>query len=126
MIADPPLLAGALHVNETCVLPAVPATEVGALGTVRGVTEPDAVETVPVPAVFVALTRNVYAVPFTKPVTVAEAVVAVVESDPLDKTSEDFLGRGFLHWLHLCRLCWRHSQGISKDPDQTPRRAERA
>ena len=77
MIADPPLLAGAVHVNETCVLPAVPATDVGAPGVVRGVTADDAVETVPVPAVFVALTRNVYAVPFVKPVTVALAVVDV-------------------------------------------------
>ena len=76
MIADPPLLAGALHVNETCVLPAVPATEVGALGTVRGVTDPD-VAVAPVPIVFTALTRNVYAVPFTKPVTVALAAVDV-------------------------------------------------
>ena len=76
MIADPPLLAGALHVRETCVLPAVPATDVGAPGTVRGVTEDD-VPVAPVPAVFVALTRNVYAVPFTKPVTVAEVVVDV-------------------------------------------------
>ena len=76
MIADPPLLDGAVHVNETCVLPAVPATDVGAPGTVRGVTElDDAV--VPVPTAFVALTRNVYAVPFVKPVTVAEAVVEV-------------------------------------------------
>ena len=77
MTADPPLSVGALQVNETCVLPAVPATAVGAPGTVRGVTADDAVETDPVPAVFVALTLNVYAVPFTKPVTVAEAEVDV-------------------------------------------------
>ena len=77
MIADPPLLDGAVHVNETCVLPAVPATLVGAPGTVRGVTEDDAVDVAPVPAVLVALTRNVYAVPFVKPVTVAEADVDV-------------------------------------------------
>ena len=77
MIAEPPLFTGALHVKATDALPAVPATEVGAPGTVRGVTADDAVETVPVPAVFVALTRNVYAVPFVKPVTVAEADVDV-------------------------------------------------
>ena len=76
MIAEPPLLDGALHVNDTCVLPAVPATDVGAPGTVRGVTELDEAVT-PVPTAFVALTRNVYAVPFVKPVTVAEAVVEV-------------------------------------------------
>ena len=76
MIADPPLLTGALHVRETCVLPAVPATDVGAPGGAAGVTEPDAVETVPVPATFDALTLNVYGVPFVKPVTVAEVAVA--------------------------------------------------
>ena len=77
MIADPPLLTGALQVRATDALPAVPATEVGALGTVRGVTADDAAETDPVPAVLVALTRNVYAVPFDKPVTVAAADVDV-------------------------------------------------
>ena len=77
MIADPPLLTGALQVNETCVLPEVPATEVGALGTVRGVTAAETVDVAPVPAALVALTLNVYAVPFVKPVTVAEAVVDV-------------------------------------------------
>ena len=77
MIADPQLLAGAVHVKETCVLPAVPTTFVGAPGGAAGVTETDAVETVPVPAALVALTRNVYAVPFVKPVTVVEAVVDV-------------------------------------------------
>ena len=76
MIADPPLLPGAVHVNETCVFPAVPATDDGAPGTVRGVTELDEA-VAPVPTAFVALTRNVYAVPFVKPVTVAEAVVDV-------------------------------------------------
>ena len=77
MISDPPSLNGAVHVNATCVLPAVPATDVGAPGTVRGVTADDAVETVPVPATLTALTRNVYAVPLVRPVTVAEAVADV-------------------------------------------------
>ena len=78
MIADPPLLTGAVQVKETCVLPAVPATEVGAPGTVRGVTAAETVDVAPVPAVFVALTRNVYEVPLVKPVTVSEAVVRTV------------------------------------------------
>ena len=59
------------------MLPEVPATLVGAPGTVRGVTADDAVETVPVPAALVALTLNVYGVPLVKPVTVALAVVEV-------------------------------------------------
>ena len=77
MIADPPLLDGAVHVRDTDVLPAVPATDVGAPGTVRGVTEAETVDVAPVPAALVALTRNVYGVPFVKPVTVAEAEVDV-------------------------------------------------
>ena len=77
MIAEPPLLDGAVHVNETCVLPAVPDTLVGVPGVVTGVTADDAVETDPVPAALDALTRNVYAVPFVKPVTVALSNVDV-------------------------------------------------
>ena len=59
------------------MLPAVPVTEVGAPGVVTGVTAEDAVETVPVPAALVALTLNVYGVPFVKPVTVADPDVDV-------------------------------------------------
>ena len=76
MIAEPPLLDGAVHVNETCELSAVPDTLVGAPGVVTGVTEPDVAVT-PVPAALDALTLNVYAVPLTKPVIVALAVVDV-------------------------------------------------
>ena len=59
MIAAPPLEAGALHVSDTCVFPGVPATLVGAPGTVAGVTEPEAVEKFPVPPALTAATRNV-------------------------------------------------------------------
>ena len=75
MIVDPPLSVGAVHVNATCVLPAVPATDVGASGTVRGVTADDAVDAAPLPATLTALTRNVYAVPFDRPVTVTDVAV---------------------------------------------------
>ena len=85
MIADPPLLTGAVQVRDTDALPAVPATEVGAPGTVLGVTADD-VPVAPVPAVLVALTRNVYAVPFAKPVTVAEAVVEVPSANTAHDT----------------------------------------
>ena len=92
MIADPPLLTGALHVKDTDALPAVPATLVGASGTVRGTTAAETVDVAPVPAVFVALTRNVYDVPFAKPVTVALVVVDVpsantVHAPPAGKNS---------------------------------------
>jgi len=55
---------------------------------VRGVTADETVEVAPVPAALVALTRNVYDVPFVKPVTVVAAVVDVpsanVVHDPPD------------------------------------------
>ena len=57
------------------MLPAVPATAVGASGTVRGVTDPDAVENAPLPAALIAVTLNVYAVPFVRPVTVTDVAV---------------------------------------------------
>jgi len=48
----------------------VPATAVGAFGTVRGVTELDATLATLTPTPFVAVTVNVYGVPFVRPVTV--------------------------------------------------------
>jgi hypothetical protein len=58
--------------------------------TVPGVTAVDAADSAPVPTVFVALTVNVYAVPFVSPVTVAVVaggdpvtVVGVCAVDPM-------------------------------------------
>ncbi len=73
VIVDPPVLAGALHDTTTCVLPRTPDTLVGAPGTVAGVTAADGVEALLVPKLFVAVTVNVYAVPFVRPVTVQES-----------------------------------------------------
>ena len=56
------------------MFPDTPATAVGASGVVKGVTAADTTEYVPVPPAFTAATRNVYAVPFVRPVTVHEAV----------------------------------------------------
>ena len=53
-------------------------TPVGTPGTAAGVTELDAADGDPVPIEFVAVTVNVYAVPFVKPVIVAFVPVAVV------------------------------------------------
>ena len=57
VIADPPLLAGAVNATVAWPLPAVTVPIVGAPGTVRGVTwtVPDAA---PVPAEFVAVTEQ--------------------------------------------------------------------
>jgi hypothetical protein len=81
--AEPPLDDGALHDTDACVSPAVATTFVGAPGTTAaavGVTVLDAAEAGPVPMAFVAVTLNVYDVPFTKPGTttvVAPVVVAL-------------------------------------------------
>ena len=48
----------------------MPETPVGAPGTETGVTAEEADDAEPVPTAFVALTVNVYAVPFVSPVTV--------------------------------------------------------
>ena len=58
-------------------LEGVIAVIVGAEGVVDGVTAAETVDVAPVPAALVALTRNVYDVPFVKPVTVADAEVEV-------------------------------------------------
>ena len=73
MIGDPPFDDGAVKDAVAEALPATAVTPVGAPGTVAcatGVTGLDAPEAGPVPAAFVALTVNVYAVPFVRPVTV--------------------------------------------------------
>ena len=88
MIALPPLLAGAVHVNATCAFPATPTRFVGAPGAPTGVRAALLVEYAPIPACFVAATRNTYAVPFVKPVTVTDGVAEtvslnVVQFEPL-------------------------------------------
>ena len=55
-MAEPPLF-GAVHESETCVLPAVAASPVGAAGTARGV-DVTVEDVLPVPAALVADTRN--------------------------------------------------------------------
>jgi hypothetical protein len=70
VIAAPPFDTGAPKLTVACVLPAVADTEVGAPGTVRGVTLFDGAEGALTPAMFVAVTVNVYAVPLVRPVTV--------------------------------------------------------
>jgi len=78
VIADPPLLAGAVHVRATCVFPAVPVTAVGAPGTPAGVTPLEALEKLPVPIALIAATLKKYVVPFVSPVAVHAVVVDVV------------------------------------------------
>jgi len=78
VIAEPPLLAGAVHATATCELPAVPVTAVGAPGVPTGITPLDAVEKLPVPFALIAATLKKYVVPFVSPVAVHAVVVEVV------------------------------------------------
>ena len=71
MIAAPPLSAGALHVRVTCAGPATAETAVGTAGVVDGVVGFEGGDDAGlVPIAFVAVTVNVYAVPFVSPVTI--------------------------------------------------------
>jgi hypothetical protein len=60
----------------------VALTEVGAPGTVNGTTAADTAEVEPVPDTFVAVTLNVYEVPFVRPDTVHDVVVVVHVNEP--------------------------------------------
>jgi hypothetical protein len=69
VIAAPPLLAGGAKLTVAAALPAAAETDVGAPGTVAGMTLFDGVDAGPVPAELVAVTVKVYAVPLVKPET---------------------------------------------------------
>jgi len=81
--AAPPLLAGAVHdTTDDAFAAPVALTAVGAPGTVEGTTAADALEAAPVPEAFVAVTLNVYDVPFVNPATVHEVVAVVHVNEP--------------------------------------------
>jgi len=85
VIADPPFEAGALNATETCAFPKVPTAAVGAPGTVAGVTDADAEDAEPFPIAFVAVTVNVYAVPFVNP----ETTIGDDDPDPVNPPGEE-------------------------------------
>lgn len=66
-------------------MPTFPLTdgETELIGHAPGVTEFESADGRPVPAEFVAVTVNVYAVPFVKPLTVAEVVLPLTVADTL-------------------------------------------
>ena len=64
VIGEPLSEVGASHVTLAWVSPRTAVTFCGAPGTPAGVTAADAVDGSPVPTSFVAVTVNVYAVPF--------------------------------------------------------------
>ena len=61
---------GAVNEIVACPLPLTATTPVGASGTVAGATELLAEDEILVPTALVAVTVNVYDVPFVSPVTV--------------------------------------------------------
>jgi len=71
IIALPPSEAGAVKLTVACAFPIVAVTPVGVPGAVGcGVTLLEASDAEPVPMAFAAVTLNVYAVPFVRPVMV--------------------------------------------------------
>ena len=59
VIVLPPLEAGATNVTVACALPGVAEADVGAPGTVVGITAVEADDAAPVPAMLVAVTVKV-------------------------------------------------------------------
>ncbi|CAB4950428.1 unannotated protein [freshwater metagenome] len=82
--------AGAVQDTTDCAFAFdVAETPVGAPGAVAGTAALDATDAAPVPRAFVAVTVNVYEVPFVSPVTVHEvdgAVALHVNEPGLDVT----------------------------------------
>ena len=78
MMGAPPLADGAVKLTVACPLAATADTPVGAPGTVAGVAAADGAEAGPVPDALVAVTVNVYAVPFVRPLTVQLVAPVVV------------------------------------------------
>src|ERR1035437_3034199 len=82
VIAEPPLLTGAVHDTTAWAFPGVAVTAIGAPGTVLGVTAALALDAGEVPAALAAVTVNVYAVPLVRPVTVAVVAPVVLTVAP--------------------------------------------
>jgi hypothetical protein len=70
VIGKLPVSTGGVNVIVACPFPKTATTSVGASGTVAGVIVLLVEEEILVPNALVAVTVNVYAVPFERPVTV--------------------------------------------------------
>ena len=84
VIALPPLLTGGVKLTLACAFPPVAVTEVGAPGTVAGVTLFDAADGALEPAALVATTVKAYEVPFTRLVItwVVDVLPALLSTPP--------------------------------------------
>ena len=87
-MTDPPFETGAVQVTVLFAFSLeVPETDVGAPGTVEGVAGSLGVEDTLEPLAFLAVTVNVYDVPFVNPVTTKGEDESVVKNPPgLDVT----------------------------------------
>ena len=83
VITAPPVFAGAVKLTVALPLLTIAEILVGTPGAVvAGVTAAEALEAVPVPTLFVAVTVKVYAVPLVSPVTVIGEDVPVAVKLP--------------------------------------------
>jgi hypothetical protein len=93
VIGKPPVFAGAVKLTMALPLPGVAATVPGAPGSPRGTTTDDGKDACPSPATDVAVTVNVYGVPFARPVTTSGLFVPDTEAPPGDaRTVYDVIG----------------------------------
>ena len=83
MIAEPLLFTGDVNEIVACPLPLTATTPVGASGTVAGVIELLVLDAILVPTALVAVTVNVYATPFERPVTVIGEVLPLAVKPPM-------------------------------------------
>ena len=126
----PPSKVGACHVRTTFASPPTPTTEIGAPGTVRGVTlEGELTE--PAPALLIALTRKSRATPLAKPFTNSDVTAlpvlafTVVHVTPLSSErsttyptiDEPPFETGADHVNHACA-----SPGVAANPVGAPGR----
>jgi len=83
LIAAPPFETGAVHdTTDDAFAAPVATTPVGAPGTIDGTTDAELIDAALVPDTFVAVTANVYDVPFARPVTLHEVVAVVHVNEP--------------------------------------------
>jgi hypothetical protein len=119
-----------VKLTVACPSPPLAETPVGVPGTWAGVTVFDAAEAEPVPALLVALTVNVYAVPFVSPVTViglAEPEAVAPQRPRCVHCGESLLASAFTAAVAAPAAHARLAPGRAEQPVQrNPRRGRRA
>jgi hypothetical protein len=93
LVSGAPPSEGSVNATLSVPFPAVTELMIGASGTVRGVTAELGSDGSDAPMALSARTRNTYAVPFVRPLTIAAVVVEPVasQSDHVDPPSVERL-----------------------------------